>query len=173
VSSATLIRLGGLAAILAGLLRAVASFLPYSALKPSAGLELFYLVIDLLILFGLLGIYAYQHNQVGVIGFIGFLLALIGTAIIVGPDGMIGRADMYVVGSMLITFGLTLFSIACLRTQSLPRAAPLLWILSTVVGVSGFMLKGPPIMMMVAGLAFGLAFIAAGSIIWSDQSLRK
>ena len=171
--SATIIRLGGLAAILAGVLRTGSSFIPYSTSKPGAGLELFYLVIDALILFGLLGIYAYQHEKVGVTGFLGFLPALIGTAIIAGPDGAIGGVDMYVAGSMLITFGLTVFSISCLMARSLPLLAPLLWILSTVVGVGGFLIKGPAVMFIIAGLAFGLAFIVAGIKVWSDPSLRK
>ena len=173
MTSTSLIRLGGAAAILAGLLRAATSFIPYSNSKPSAELELLYLVIDTLILLGILGIYAHQHARVGVLGFVGFLLALSGTAIIVGPDGAIGSVDMYVVGSMLITFGLTLFSLATLRAQSLPRAAPLLWIISTVIGVGGFLIKGPSALFVIAGLAFGLAFIIAGSRIWSELSLKK
>jgi len=173
MTSTTLIRLGGAAAILAGLLRAGTSFISYSNSKPSAQMEMLYLVIDILILLGLLGIYAHQHERVGGVGFVGFLLALIGTAIIVGPDGAIGSVDMYVVGSMLITFGLTLFSLASLRAQSLPRAAPLLWILSTLVGVGGFLIKGPALLFVIAGLAFGLAFIVAGSRIWSESSLKK
>lgn len=168
----TLIRLGGLAAMLAGLLRAIASFIPASTSPPSAKVELFYLLIDLLILFGLIGIYAHQHRKVRVTGFLGFLLAVSGTALIVGPDGKLGEVEIYVVGSMLITFGLTLFSVASLKAKSLSPVAPLLWLLSTVVGVGGFILKGPALTLVIAGLAFGLGFIVAGNEVWKYRSQR-
>ena len=44
--------------------------------------------------------------------------------------------------------------------------------ISTVVGVAGFMLGGLPIMLLIAGLAFGAGFIGAGIAIWSDPALR-
>lgn len=48
-----LIRLAGIAAILGGALRMVSAFIPY--VPDSAPLEVFYLVIDLALLFGLIG----------------------------------------------------------------------------------------------------------------------
>lgn len=171
MSAATLIRLGGLAAMLAGALRMAASFIPYSS--ASVQLELLYLVIDLLLLLGLLGIYAYQHEQAGKLGFAGFLPALIGTASIVGPDGKLGNVDMYVAGSLLISLGLCVFSIGIWRARMLPRAVPLLWIASTVIGIGGFLVNGPPVTFLLAGVTFGLGFVLAGSKIWSDPALRK
>lgn len=156
----TLIRLGGWAALLAGGLRTGASFIPYT--QPGVALELFYLVIDVLLLLGLLGIYAYQHEQVGISGFLGFLLALIGTASIIGPDGAIGGVEMYVVGSLLISVGLTVLAFGTWRANKLPRAVPVLWVVSTVVGIGGFLAGGLAITFLVAGVAFGLAFILAG-----------
>jgi hypothetical protein len=160
MSRASLIRLGGLAAIFAGVLRMIASFIPYS--EPGAALELFYLVIDVLILFGLLGIYAYQHDQVGGVGFLGFLSALIGTAIIVGPDGTIGDVDEYVVGSLMISAGISLLAFGTWKARALPRAVPALWVLSTVVGVGGYAAGGLQITFLLAGVMFGLAFTLAG-----------
>lgn len=165
MSSATLVRYGGLAAILAGVLRTGVSFIPYSA-NPGAALELLYLVIDILILLGLLGVYGYEHEEVGWCGFLGFLPALIGTAIITGPDGAIGGVSMYILGSLLISAGLSLLSIASWRANRLPRLVPVLWLLSTAVGVGGFLIGGPAITYMMAGIFFGLAFIGAGVRIW-------
>ena len=68
-----LIRFGGIAAMLAGVLRTAASFIPYS--KPTVAMEWFYLVIDVLLLLGLLGIYVHPHAHVGLVGFLGFLMA--------------------------------------------------------------------------------------------------
>jgi hypothetical protein len=168
----TLIRLGGLAAILAGALRMGTSFIPYSASKPSVALELLYLVIDVLILLGLLGVYGYQNEVVGKWGFLGFLLALVGTAIIVGPDGKIGAVDMSVAGSLMISVGLSIMAIGTWNARRLPRAVPLLWVTSTVVGVGGYLIGGPTVTFVIAGLAFGLAFVVAGVKIWMDPAMR-
>ena len=71
--------------MLAGALRIISSFVPYNA--ASVPLECFYLLIDVCLLLGLLSLYFYQHEQVGRVGFAGFLPALIGAASIIGPDG--------------------------------------------------------------------------------------
>jgi hypothetical protein len=164
----TLIRLGGAAAMLAGVLRTGASFIPYT--KPGVAMEWFYFVIDVLLLLGLLGIYAHQHAQVGLVGFLGFLAALIGTASIIGPDGAIGGADMYVVGSLLISLGLSVFAVGIWQARTLPRAVPALWWLSTVIGIGGFVAGGLTITFLLAGVAFGVAFLWAGARLWSHAN---
>jgi hypothetical protein len=55
MSSTNLIRWGGLAAIIAGILRGVNSFLPNFI--PGVTLEFLYLLTDIFILFGIMGIY--------------------------------------------------------------------------------------------------------------------
>ena len=157
--------------MLAGALRLAASFIPYS--NSNVKLELLYLIIDVLLLLGLLGIYAYQHEQAGKLGFAGFLPALIGTASIIGPDGKLGEVDLYVAGSLLISLGLCVFSLGIWRAKTLPNAVPLCWIVSTVIGIGGFLVNGPPVTFLLAGVAFGLGFVLAGGKIWSDPVLRK
>lgn len=168
MSTSTLIRYSGLAAIMAGALRITTSFLPATT-QPDVTLELLYLVIDVLLLLGIIGIYAYQHERVGKLGLIGFLLALIGTALITGPDGALGGVDIYMAGSLIISIGLSVFALAVWRANSLPHYVPILWLLSTVVGVGGFLLGNPPLAFILAGDAFGLAFIGAGIRLWSMQ----
>jgi hypothetical protein len=170
MSTSQLIRLGGLAAIVAGLLRGGSSFLPNG--EPTDSQELLYLVIDLSILFGLLGIYAYQNEVAGRSGFGGFVLAMVGTAMITGPDGIIGGVKEYVAGALLISIGLVFLAIGAWRAAKLPRYVPLLWVTSTVIGVGGFALSGPPVLLTIAGLAFGAGFIGAGVTIWFDPALR-
>ncbi|HVU87703.1 MAG TPA: hypothetical protein VHD36_10305, partial [Pirellulales bacterium] len=160
MATSRLIRLGGLSAIVAGLLRGGSSFLPFG--EPTDAQELLYLVIDLSILFGLLGIYAYQSAEAGRVGFIGFVLALVGTAMITGPDGTLGGVSEYVAGALMISVGLVFLAIGTWRAAKLPRYVPVLWVISTVVGVAGFLLGGQPFLLMLAGLAFGAAFIGAG-----------
>src|SRR5690606_10959252 len=94
----SLIRLAALSSILAGAMRTVASFIPYTS--DSVPLELLYLVIDISLLFAMIGIYAREHAQTGITGFSGFVLAVAGAASIVGPDGTLGGIDLYSVGAL-------------------------------------------------------------------------
>jgi hypothetical protein len=170
MSTSRLIRLGGLAAIVAGVQRCGTSLLLYG--DPTDLEEMVYLAFDLAILFGLLGIYAYQSAAAGLTGFFGFVLALIGTAMIAGPDGVLGGVQEYVAGALLISVGLVFLAIGTWVAARLPRYVPVLWITSTVVGIGGFALGGSPFMLTIAGLAFGAGFVGAGATIWLDPALR-
>ena len=66
LSNTNSIRWGGLAAVLAGVLRAAFSFWPSA--EPTATLELLYLFVDTLILFGILGVYAFLGERSGTVG---------------------------------------------------------------------------------------------------------
>jgi len=169
VNTKALFRLGAVAAIVAGILRIVSSFIPYSD-PTTVNQELFYLVIDLCILFGVLVVYFFQLVEVGRLGFAGFLLALCGGAIIVGPDGSIGVVSMYQIGSASLLLGLTLVSLAGWRAARLPRYALASWMLSTVLAVLGSFPGPPGVLLVLAGLAFGVGFVGAGVRIWSASS---
>ncbi len=170
--TSTLIRLGSLSAILGGLLRVGSSFIPSLPTEQGVLLEVLYLIIDVLILIGLLGVYGYQHEKAGYWGFIGFLLSLIGTAIIVGPDGSIGSVDMYTFGATMISIGLLLLALGTWKANQLSRWVPILWVVSTVIGVGGFLMGGLALTFVIAGVAFGLAFVVAGVNIWTDSALK-
>ena len=73
MSSIHLIRLGGLAAIVAGILRGINSFLPSS--NPNVTISILYLLTDIFLLFGIMGIYSFQHQESRVWGLFGFILA--------------------------------------------------------------------------------------------------
>lgn len=168
--ASTLIRLGGLSAILAGLLRIATSFMPLLTGEQGSFLEVIYLLTDLLILFGVLGVYAYQHQRAGYPGFTGFLLAMSGTAIIVGPDGRIGSLEMYMVGAIMISIGVVLLAIGTWQADQLTRWVPILWVVSTVVGIGGFLMGDIAWSFLIAGVAFGLAFLLAGAGMWTNST---
>lgn len=163
-------RWGGLAAVVAGALRTVASFWP--AAEPSTALEILYLVIDLLILFGILGIYGFQSDRIGPSGFIGFLLGVIGTAIIAGPDGTIGMVNMYALGSLSLGVGLVFLAVASWRARTLPRWVAILWVVSTTMGILGSAAALPGLF-VIAGVTFGVAFIGAGLRVRSEIGPRN
>jgi hypothetical protein len=107
MSSTNLIRLGGLAAIVAGILRGVNSFVPSST--PSVTIAILYLLTDIFILFGIIGIYGFQHQESRLWGGFGFLLAIVGIAII--RTGAISGVNLYPIGASTFTVGLSLFAI--------------------------------------------------------------
>jgi hypothetical protein len=166
LSSKNLIRWGGLAAVLAGVLRAVASLWPSAELTVT--LELYYLLVDLLILFGILSVYGFLGERSGVTGFLGFLFGVVGTAIIAGPDGELGGVDMYAVGSAVLAVGLVLLAIGSWKARMLPYLVPVLWVLTAVLGFVGAGVEGLDALFVVSGVTFGLSFIGAGVRVWSE-----
>lgn len=169
MNARALLRLGAAAAIAAGGLRIAASFIAYSD-PTTVAQEIFYLVIDLCILYGILAVYFFQRVEIGSLGFAGFLLAVSGGAIIVGPDGSIGDVSMYQLGSASLLLGLTLISVAGWRAARLPRYALASWILSTVFAIVGSLPGASAMLILLAGLAFGVGFVGAGVRIWSGSS---
>ena len=69
---AQLIRFGGMAAIVAGVLRVIASFIPSNSYR----IMLLYLITDVLLFLGSIGLYGFQQKKIGVAGTLGFLLQI-------------------------------------------------------------------------------------------------
>jgi len=151
-----LIRLGGLAAVLAGTLLVLAELLYLViGLAPPSGPEYFmtvsyalqvgfFLLGGLLLLAGLVGLYTSQSEAVGVLGLVGFAVALLGTGMILGffwdnafatpalaqtaPDVLeVGAPTLVnlgvVLSFVLFALGWILFGVATLRAGVYPRAA--------------------------------------------------
>jgi hypothetical protein len=170
ISYRTVIRLGAVAAMMAGVLRAATSFSAYAA--GGVAVEVLYLGIDLLLLFALVAVYAYVRERSGWLGLVGFVLALAGTSSIVGPDGTLGGVDMYVAGATTLSIGLAVLSVGAWRAAALPRAVCALWIGSTLIGVGGYVVQGLGVTFTVAGLAFGVGFLLAGLKMWREPDIE-
>jgi hypothetical protein len=165
MSSANLIRCGGLAAMIAGILRGVNSFLPSSA---ELTIELLYLLTDIFLLFGMMGLYAFQHQESGWWGFLGFLLAIIGIAVI--RTGNIAGVKIYAIGALIFAAGLILFAIGSWIAHKLPRWVSFVWILSTIIGFVGYFIPGFSLFFVISGVLFGVGFACAGLQGWSVAS---
>jgi hypothetical protein len=166
MSSANLIRLGGLAAIVAGILRGVNSFVPSST--SSVAIVILYLLTDIFILFGIIGIYSFQHQESGLWGGFGFLLAIVGIAII--RTGTISEVSLYSIGALIFTAGLSLFAVGSWLARKLPCWVSVFWVLSTIVGVIGYFIPGVSLLFVISGVIFGIGFAGAGIKIWSVTS---
>ncbi len=166
MSSTNLIRLGGLAAIVAGILRGINSFLPSS--NPNVTLAILYLLTDIFLLFGIVGIYGFQHQKSRLWGFLGFILAIVGIAII--RTGTISGVNLYPIGASIFTAGMSLFAVGSWIAKKLPHWISVLWILSTIVGFMGYFIQGLNLLFVASGVIFGIGFAGAGMKIWSATS---
>ena len=158
-----LIRWGGLAAILAGLLRGIASFTPTTA---SVGLQIFYFTIDVLLLLSVIDVYAFQKQEMGRWGLVGYLLALIGPGLLLGHDVVNALAFLYPVAAFLFAVGISVLAIRSSVANTLPRWTSALLITSTVIGILGFVVGGFDILFVISGVIFGIGFIGAGLTVW-------
>lgn len=164
--STNLTRLCGLAAMIAGILRGVNSFLPN--FLPGVAIALLYLLTDIFIMFGMIGLYRFQHRESGVWGFFGFLLAIIGIAII--RTGAISEINLYSVGALVFATGLSSFAVGSWIASKIPRWISSFWIISTVIGFIGYFVPGLNLLFAISGILFGVGFASAGLKVWSDRS---
>jgi len=153
------LRILGLLAILGGGVRIVTSFVPW--VDGSLALEAVALGIDLCLLFGLTGFYVAFSARLGAAGFVGYLVAASGIALIAGPDGEAFGIDIYQAGVAVIAAGLAVLSLILLIRRIAPPAA-LLWFGAIAAAVGGGALGYPGQAFAVAGAAFGAGFVAAG-----------
>ncbi len=161
MSSSDLIRWGGLAALVGGVLFVVAELLGLPTLNVESFSETAttasfaiqtttFLLGVVLMLLGLVGLYARQSEAAGALGLIGFLVAFLGTVLVGGvmwasafiapalateapefldagpPPGLLPTFIIFAVGWLL-------FGIATLRGRVFPRAAAILLIVGAVV----------------------------------------
>jgi len=187
MSSSNLLRLSGLAAVLAGVLLTIGDLL--SLTEPEnlseaattasfAFTYLLYLLGTVLVLVGLVGLYVRQSEAAGILGLVSFLVAFLGTALLLGAVW----AQLFVApflateapaalnteptGTLALGFALTflitlplgwlLFGIATLRARVYPRAAAIVVIIGAVVSFLPIPATGIILNVAVAWLGFVL-----------------
>lgn len=170
MSGATLIRLGGLAAAIAGILRGINSVLPSTL--PEDALALLYLLTDIFLLFGMMGLYGFQYRKSGACGLVGFLLTIIGLAII--RTGTLSGVNLYPVGALTFAAGLSAFAVGSWIARSLPKWISVVWITSTIIGFFGYFSPHLSPLFVLSGLLFGTGFFGAGFKVFSaaNRSIR-
>ena len=159
MSKATLVSLGGIAAVLAGILRGIASFIP--ATTPDAALQLLYILTDIFILLGIFALYGVQYEETGKLGFLGFLIAVVGILVIRSSKAITG-VNLYPAGSLIFSLGLIILGIRLWLANVLPIWVVGLWSLSVLVGIIVYFVPSLDLLFVVAGLMFAIGFAAAG-----------
>ncbi len=99
--------------------------------------------------------------EVGWIGLVGFIAALVGFCAI-RTQVLFGVAT-YPIGGALCLFGMAFIGARMPLDPRLPRVAPLLWMAALVIGVAGAFWPMMSWGVFVSGIVFALGFIAAGA----------
>ena len=165
----THVRVGGVAAILAGLLRV------YAAVAPATGSEVqrqsLYFIVDLLLLLGLIAAYAQHHEGLGRSGAGAFLITVTGLLLVRSSRAVPGL-DLYPAGAASVAVGWIVLAFTWWKRSHGSPFLPLLLLLSLVLGaVSQF--GGHAAMLSVAsGLLFGVAMVEAGRQLVFGRQLR-
>lgn len=185
--SSNLIRWSGLAAILGGALLIVSDFLGFTVLSgdltetTATGTYLadgsMRVLAGVLLLLGLVGLYARQSEASGGLGLVAFLIAFAGTALILGtwwtnafvapslateapafleagPTGVLGVG--FTLSFALGAVGWLLFGLVSLRTRIYPRAAVIVLIVGAVLTFVPLPGAGVVFYVAIAWLGFAL-----------------
>ncbi|MGB7414281.1 MAG: hypothetical protein WA902_08740 [Thermosynechococcaceae cyanobacterium] len=163
MSTTNLIRFGGLAAAIAGVLRGINSFLPSGV--PSLETSLLYLLTEIFILFGMIGLYGFQHEESRLWGFWGFVLTTIGLLTI--RTGEIAGVGLYSFGAAIFAIGLWAFAVGTWIADKLPRWASSCWLIAPILGFVGYFAPGLNLLFVLSGLLFGIGSAGAGIRVWS------
>ena len=164
MSSAALIRAGGMAAIVGGVLRAAASFAP--SVCSDIQQQLLYLMVDMFLLVGLLGFYGLRHQDVGRTGALGFLLALFGL-IVVRSSQVIPGLDLYPMGALTFVGGLIALCVSAWSVKKLAVCVPVAFVVSALAGLVGTVAHNSGWLFVLSGVLFGAAFSGLGREVWS------
>lgn len=156
-----LFKLSGAMAIAGGGARIASSF---NWLQDPVALEWLYTAIDVLLLFGLMGIYLVRASKLGFLGLASFGVCVAALSFIGGPDADPFGFSTYEQGAATLAIGLVGMSIAWVRLGERPLAAPLLWFASVLaVGLLGMLpAPVPSYGFTAAGVLFGAGFVSAG-----------
>jgi hypothetical protein len=168
VSSSNLIRWGGMAAMVAGVLFIAVDLVVLSVLGfgqsfgeslVSSGLVFQSAAAPLagaLLLLGLVGLYARQSEATGLPGLASFLVAFVGTIL----------AQGFVLAGLLADLGWALFGVASLQARVYPRAASILLIVGAVgTAVASAFPRGEPGSFLMYAV-IGADVILHAAIVW-------
>jgi hypothetical protein len=159
--TSTLIRWGGLAAVVAGALFLIDSlinlFVLIAGRDPSAVVARTILVqiAGAVLLLGLVALYFRHSEDLGIVGLIGFLFAFFGAAFALTGN---------IWANLLADLGWVLFGIACLQARVYPRAAAILLVI-------GALLTGVFLALLLGELRGVLGYLAVAASIVFDIAL--
>jgi hypothetical protein len=139
-------------------LRALASFTSGTG---ETELQVLYFIVDLLLLLGVLAVYAQNHQVLGSWGAAGFFITLAGILLVRSRRAIPGL-DLYPAGGLAVVSGWALLTATWWRLAQGSAFVPLLFVLSLMTGsISQFMARAAPLL-LVSGIIFGAAIVGVG-----------
>lgn len=160
MTPATAYRLAGLCAVLGGLLRLLSPF--GTGLLSAEEHHRLWLATDILLLFGLVGIYGYSRKLLGLTGMVGFALAAIGLLIVRSTGDAVLGPRTYAYGAVIWTVGMATLAFPMLLRGVGHMVAAGFWTLALLIGVFSVLRPGESWGLKAAAVAFSLGYIAAG-----------
>ncbi len=156
-----LYRLAAAAAVLGGAARIFSSF---SFIADPITLQWLYIVIDVMLTFGLIGIYLDRAARLEFLGLASFGVAIASLSFIGGPDADPFGFSTYEQGAAALAIAMVGMSLAWVRAGERPWAAPICWFGSVIAGGAlGYLPPPfPSYAMLLAGILFGAGFVSAG-----------
>lgn len=188
MSKQDLFRWGGLALILTAVLFVIGGILV--VVLPGGGVAgpaapLVYYLGTITAVLALIALYAAQRQQSGVLGFAGFLLAVIGAtlysgpqlALLAGTSGAAGWHDVWgfamgnvlLIGPAAFFIGMILLGIASMRGGVLPRWSGGLLVIGAFVWLIAYFLSAVPGLLTVASIITGAGMARMGYSLWARQ----
>ena len=163
--SSYLIRLGALSAIIAGAAWIVLFFVPLATGEVEPRPDSFAAAIDRAVVViaglstigGLVGFHSLQKDYYGLVGRIGFWMAILG-----GVSIFIPLEPLHFLGAFIAIIGFMLYGAATLQAGVLPRW----WGIGFLVAPLLFLALG-----RFAQIPFGLLWLALGYILWSRRNM--
>jgi hypothetical protein len=172
---ANLVRWGGLAAMVGGVLWVVVFVL--FALRPSGpelqppyrsfeGLGVAVVLSLLLIVVGLVGFHTRSRGAYGGLGTAGFVLALVGAALSIVS---VGSWPLILIGSYALMLGSLLVGAAAFGARTLPRWGTAV----LMVGSAAFFVFNTETTAAWFALPYGVAWIAVGYLLWYGTAAEQ
>jgi hypothetical protein len=168
MSKNILLRLSAVAAIAGGALRVADGLLIASASVQTQ--QFAYFITDLLLMFGLCGIYLTRSNRLGLAGLVGFVASFTGILMVRSSALSLFGFSAYLTGASLTLLGVVAIGTTMLIDGAFPKLAPILWIASLIIGVAGLLPVAMSWGVTLAGVTFGIGFVAAGISLLLDKA---
>jgi hypothetical protein len=164
----TLGRAGAIAGVMGGVLRAASSFAP-DVIASQTARELLYLVIDVCLLAGLVGVYWPQRRRTSVTGLSGFALAVIGL-VLVRTRRAITTVDLYPAAAAAVAIGVTLLSFSEWTARRMAGWIPLALACSVAIGAISVAAPAWGALFVWSGVVFGIGFAGMCLSAWRHRS---
>lgn len=142
--------------VLGGVVNGIAGFT--SGSTPTTAIECLWIVNDLTLILGLIGLLLVHAAQLNTIGYIGLLLCITSLAFIAGPSAQIGGIPAYSIGTPLIALGFLLVAIGSWLSGVIKPHLSAMLAVSVLLSV-GTAVVGICRLTVTANLIFSLAII--------------